>query len=218
MSIFLVGAEPGSATVVSDPSNDFLPTFAGPHNGDLDVVAANVTLDGSNLDFTATLNDVLGLTPGALYVFGINRGQGTAKFGNIAAGNVLFDSTFVINQNAVGVVNDLINHTSTTISGAGAVKLLGSTISGVVPVSDLPSEGFSPSEYEYNIWPELGAANPGNMQISDFAPNNSDALVSVAAPEPATMLLAGVTLIACGFVRRRKRTNSITAGGSSNFQ
>jgi len=63
----------------------------------------------------------------------------------------------------------------------------------VVPVSDLPSEGFSPGEYEYNIWPELGAPNPGNMEISDFAPNNSDALVSVAAPEPATMSLVGAT-------------------------
>jgi hypothetical protein len=110
--MFVVVAVPGSATAVSDPSNDFLPTFAGPHNGDLDVVAANVTLDGSNFDFTATMNDVLALTPGAVYVFGINRGQGTAKFGNIGAGGVLFDSTFVINQNAVGVVNDLINHTA----------------------------------------------------------------------------------------------------------
>lgn len=219
MSIFLVGAEPGSATVVSDPSNDFLPTFAGPHNGDLDVVAANVTFDGSNLDFTATMNDALALSPGAVYVFGINRGQGTAKFGNIGAGGVLFDSTFVINQSGIGVVNDLINHTSTTISGAGAVNLVGSTITGVVPVSDLPSEGFSPSQYQYNIWPELGAANPGNTEISDFAPNNSDALVSVAAPEPATMSLVGATaLIALGLLRRRKRTGSAITGGSPNLQ
>lgn len=216
ISIFLVSAEPGSATAVTDPSNDFLPTFAGPHNGDLDVVAANVTLDGSNLDFTATMNDVVGLTPGAVYVFGINRGQGTAKFGNIGAGNVLFDSTLVINQSAVGVVNDLINKTSTSI---GDVSLTGSTISGVVPVSDLPSEGFSPSEYQYNIWPELGAANPGNTQISDFAPNNSDAPVSVAAPEPATMSLVGATtLIAFGLLRRRKRTDSVITGGAPNLQ
>jgi hypothetical protein len=140
--------------------------FCRPHNGDLDVVAANVTLDGSNFEFTATMNAVLGLTPDAVYVFGINRGRGKAKFGNIAAGDVLFDSTFVINQNAVGVVNDLINHTSTTISGVGAVKLVGFTISGVIPVSDLPSEGFSPSEYQYNIWPELGAPNPRRSRTS----------------------------------------------------
>jgi hypothetical protein len=73
ISMFLVSAVSGSATGVSDPSNDFLPTFAGPHNGDLDVVAANITLDGSNFDFTATMNDVLALTPGAVYVFGMRR-------------------------------------------------------------------------------------------------------------------------------------------------
>jgi hypothetical protein len=217
--MFLVSAVPSSATAISDPSNDFLPSFAGPHDGDLDVVAANVTLDGSNFDFTATMNAAVGLTSGAVYVFGLNRGQGTAKFGNIGAGDVLFDSTFVIKQNGVGVINDLINHTSTTISGLGTVNLAGSTISGVVPVSDLPSEGFSPSEYEYNIWPELGAANPGNTEISDFAPNNSDARVSVATPEPATMsLVCGTSLIAFGFLRRRKRTDCVRTGGSPNFQ
>ena len=87
--------------------------------------------------------------------------------------------------------------------------MVGPTITGVIPVSDLPSEGFSPSEYEYNIWPELGAANPGNTEISDFAPNNSDALVSVAAPEPATISLVGATaLIGFGLLGRRKRTDS----------
>lgn len=218
-SMFFVSAERGSAAAVSDPSNDFLPTFAGPHNGDLDVVAANVTLDGSNLDFTATMNNAIGLTPGTVYVFGINRGQGTAKFGNIGAGDVLFDSTLVINQSAVGVVNNLINHTSTTLTGTGAVKLLGSTISGVVPVSDLPSEGFSPGQYQYNIWPEFGAANPGNTHISDFAPNNSDAVVSVAAPEPSTIsLLSAAALIAFGLLRRRERRDSVITGGSPNLQ
>ena len=219
ISVFLASAEPSAASAVSDPSDDFLPTFAGVHNGDLDVVAVNVTLDGSNLDFAATMNDVVGLTPGSVYVFGINRGQGTAKFGNIGAGGVFFDSTFVINQSSVGIVNDLINHTSTAISSVGAVKLLGSTISGVVPVSDLPSEGFSPSEYQYNIWPELGAANPGNTEISDFAPNNSDSAVSVAAPEPTTMsLVGGIALIAFGLFRRRKRTDRIVTGGFPNLQ
>jgi hypothetical protein len=89
----------------------------------------------------------------------------------------------------------------------------------VVPVSDLPSEGFSASQYEYNIWPELGAPNPGNTEISDFAPNNSDALVSVAAPEPGTMSLLGATsLIAFGLLRPRKRAHSVITGGSPDLQ
>jgi hypothetical protein len=43
LPLILVSAMPSSATAVSDPPNDFLSTFRGPHNGDLDVVAANVT-------------------------------------------------------------------------------------------------------------------------------------------------------------------------------
>jgi hypothetical protein len=201
LSLTLVSAVPGSATAVSDPPNDFLSTFSGPHNGDLDVVAANVTLNGSNLDFSATLNGAVGQTPGAVYVFGINRGEGTPKFGNIGEGDVIFDSTFVIKGEGVATVNDLINKTSTPITDA---TLSGLTISGVVPVSDLPSEGLSPNDYEFNLWPEAGAANAGNTEISDFAPNNAVASVS-DAPEPTTMSLFGLTAIGAALLRRRKR-------------
>jgi hypothetical protein len=201
LSLTLVSAMPGSATAVSDPPNDFLSTFSGPHNGDLDVVAANVTLNGSNLDFSATLNGAVGQTPGAVYVFGINRGEGTPKFGNIGEGGVIFDSTFVIKGAGGATVNDLINKTSTAITD---VTLSGLTISGVVPVSDLPSEGFSPNDYEFNLWPEAGAANAGNTEISDFAPNNAVAPVSTA-PEPTTMSLFGMTAAsAFALLRRRK--------------
>jgi hypothetical protein len=201
-SLALVSAVPGSATAVSDPPNDFLSTFSGPHNGDLDVVAANVTLNGSNLDFSATLNGAVGQTPGAVYVFGINRGEGTPKFGNIGEGGVIFDSTFVIKAAGGGTVNDLINKTSTAITD---VTLSGLTISSVVPVSDLPSEGFNPNDYEFNLWPEAAAANAGNTEISDFAPNNSDAAVSTA-PEPTTISLFGMATVgASGLLRRRKR-------------
>jgi hypothetical protein len=201
LSLTLVSALPGSATAVNDPSNDFLPSFNGPHNADLDVVAANVTLDGSNLDFTATLNGTVGQTPGAVYVFGVNRGEGTPKFGNIGEGDVIFDSTFVIKGAGGATVNDLINKTSTPISD---VMLSGVTISGVVPLSDLPSEGLNSNQYEFNLWPEDGAANAGNTEISDFAPNNAVASVS-DAPEPTTMSLFGITAIGAALLRRRKR-------------
>lgn len=106
MFLAFVSPKPCSAAAVTDPPNDFLPSYTGPHNGDLDVVAANVTLAESNLDFTATFNNVIPITPGVACVFGINRGKGTAKFGNIGEGGVLFDSTFVISQDDVGVVHD----------------------------------------------------------------------------------------------------------------
>lgn len=203
LSLALIGCVGSSASVVSDPPNDFLPTFNGPHNGDLDVLSTNVTLNGSNFDFTATLNGPVGETSGAVYIFGLDRGKGTAKFANLGHAGVVFDSTFVINNTGGGVVNDLISQTKTSISD---VTFSGATISAVVPVSDLHSEGFSPDQYTFNLWPESGAPNAANTEISDFAPDNSMAPASVAtAPEPGTMALFGVAGIgAIALLRRRK--------------
>jgi hypothetical protein len=184
----IASAIPGAATVVTNPPNEFLPSFTGPLNGDLEVLSANVTLDGSNFDFTATLNGTVGETPGAVYVFGINRGDGASKFANIGEAGVVFDATFVISAAGTGTVNDLLSKTATPVAG---VTPSASAISAVVPVSDLPSEGFSPGNYQFNLWPEAGPPNPGNTEISNFTPNNSDAQVSVV-PEPGTVSLCGM--------------------------
>jgi len=205
LCLTILGALPGAAAGVTDPSNDFIPTFVGPHNGDLDVLSANVTVNGSNLDFTATLNGTVGNTPGEQYVFGLNRGQGTAKFDNINEPNVLFDSTVVVKTSGPSVVNDLIAGTTTTL---GDVTLSGSMISAVVPLSELPSEGFDPAGYQFNLWPETTPDNPANTNISDFAPNNAVSAVSVA-PEPGTLSLLSIGALA-GFaaIRRRNKLRS----------
>jgi hypothetical protein len=206
LCLALIGSAAASAATVTDPANDFLPTFSGPHNGDLDVLSANVTLNGSDFDFTATLNGPIGETPGAVYVFGLDRGKGTPKFANIGNPDVIFDSTFVIKNTGGGVVNDLISKTKTSITD---ITFSGATLNAVVPLSDLPSEGFSPNQYTFNLWPEAGAANSGNTEISDFAPNNSMARVSVStAPEPGTMALFSLAgAAAIGLLRRRKKTS-----------
>jgi hypothetical protein len=194
---------PASADLVTGLPDQFLSSFTGPHNGDLDILSANVTLNGSDFDFTATLDGTVGTTTGAVYVFGLDRGDGSAKFSNIGESGVIFDSVFVIANTGGGTVKDLINKTSTPISD---VTISGATISGVVPVSDFPTEGFSPNNYTFNLWPEAGPPNPGNTEISDFAPNNSMSPVSVT-PEPASMSLFmfGVTVVAAvALIRRRK--------------
>jgi hypothetical protein len=196
----IASAVPGAATVVTNPPNEFLPSFTGPLNGDLEVLSANVTLDGSNFDFTATLNGTVGETPGAVYVFGLNRGDGASKFANIGEAGVIFDATVVISADGTGVVNDLRGKSATPVAD---VTLSGSTISAVVPVSDLPSEGFSLGNYQFNLWPEAGLPNPGNTEIPNFTPNNSSAQVSVA-PEPGTVSLCGMAAAgALGLFRRR---------------
>ena len=190
---------------VVDPAGDFLPTFTGPRNGDLDVLTAAVTLDGSEFDFTATLNGDVDTTPGVVYVFGVNRGMGTLKFANIGNPGVIFDSTFVINPAGASTVKDLISQTTTTVTD---ISLSGASISGVVPLSDLPSEGFSSSAYQYNLWPTFVPGNIANSGIADFAPDNSTAAVS-STPEPGTPSLISVAavLIALATFRRRKEVN-----------
>jgi hypothetical protein len=202
LSLTLIGSAPGSASTVTDPANDFLPTFAGPHNGDLDVLSTNVTLNGSNFDLTATLNGPIGQTPGAVYVFGLDRGKGTPKFGNIGEAGVVFDSTIVVKNTGGAVVSDLISKAKTSISD---VTLSGSTLSAVIPLSDLPSEGFNPNNYTFNLWPEAGAPNAGNTEISEFAPNNAMAAVT-ATPEPGTVSLFGMALVGALAVFRRQKT------------
>ena len=86
LSLSLLSAVPSTAALISDPAGDFLPSYTGPQNGDLDVLSAQVFFNGSDFRFTSTLNGAIGATPNAIYVWGIDRGAGTPGFPTIAPG------------------------------------------------------------------------------------------------------------------------------------
>ncbi len=190
------------AAPINDPIGDFLPTYTGPKGGDLDVVKAEVTLVGNNsFNFFAQLNGNIGTTPGAIYVFGLDRGAGTEGFvggtPSVGAG-VFFDSVVVINPNGTGTVNLLgLGGGATNFTVAA---LSGNTFSFNLLASMFPSQGRALADYGWNLWPRDGAGN--NAQISDFAPDASTPRVS-AVPVPPTALLLGLGLIALGVTRRR---------------
>lgn len=198
-SILLLTAASARAAEFTDPAGDFIASYTGPQTSDLDVINANVIFTGQSFTFTSTQAGAIGQTPTGIYVWGIDRGAGTAGFPGIAPG-VLFDSVFLINPAGGSMVRDNISGVSTPITD---ITVSGSVVSGNVPLSALVSRGFAPEAYQVNLWPRSGAG--GNAAISDFAPDNSVAAVTNATPEPGTLSLLTAVSAACMLYLRRRR-------------
>lgn len=199
LSAFVAITVTSFAFALDDPANDFISTYTGPQAGDVDVLSASVGFDGSDYIFNATMNGTVGTTTGALYVWGFNRGQGTARFSPGIPGteDILFDSVVLMRPDTTMTVNRIVGGGSTNF-GLGSVVINGASISARVAATELPSLGFSLDKYTWNLWPRVGTGN--NNQISDFAPDHTNAAVDVV-PEPGSLLVLSLGLLA---VRRRK--------------
>ncbi|WP_169800978.1 autotransporter outer membrane beta-barrel domain-containing protein [Novosphingobium naphthalenivorans] len=175
---------PAHAQSTSDPAGDFLSTYTGPLNGDLDVTSIQATFDGATFRLDATTAAPIGTTATGLYVWGFDRGKGTAAFAQIGATNVLFDSVIIVNPGAgTVVVRDIVNNI-TTVLPASAIKVSGNEISVEIPANLLSPEGFAQAEFLVNLWPRNVAG--GDETISDFAPDNSDVPLILAFPTPVS--------------------------------
>ncbi|KQW51361.1 MULTISPECIES: PEP-CTERM sorting domain-containing protein [unclassified Roseateles] len=191
-------------TSIDDAQGDFLATFGGSSaSTDLDVLSASVTYaPGTDLfTLTATMDGVIGSTATGLYVWGVNRGAGTAGFAGIGINGVRFDRVIILRPDGTGTIGGV------GALPAGSVTLSGKTITATVSGSLLPSTGFANKfDYTWNLWPR-DSAFAGTAAISDFAPNNANFTTS-PVPEPATFatLLGGLGLVA--FLGRRRQSNS----------
>jgi PEP-CTERM motif len=166
----------------------------------------DATYNGTSFTVSSVEAGAIGTTPGALFVWGFDRGQGTARFLDIGITGVVFDSVVVISPTAGTVgVNDLIAGTATTLTGA--LQAGGSGLSATVPASLLPSRGLAPEDYTVNLWPRTAIGPGTDILVADFAPDNSNFRVTstaAAVPEPASaaLLLAGLAGL-LGLGRRR---------------
>jgi hypothetical protein len=192
---------PAQAVTVTDAVGDFLPSYTGPHLADLDVKSFSVAYNSATSLFTlsATMAGMIDPSTAGFYVIGANTGTGTlAPFGPLGQGNVIFNQAITVRKDGTGGIG-------ATVLDPSTIFILGDTFSVNVPLSLLPSTGFTPQQYGFNLWPRTGN---GNALISDFAPENATLAVA-PVPEAASwaMMLAGFA--AMGATMRNSRRTKV---------
>jgi hypothetical protein len=178
---FLVGglSDFTQAAEISDDVGDILPAYDGAALPGMDVVAHQVTLVGDRVVFYGRMAGPIAPTQaiGGLYLFGLDRGQGTPRFLGPAAPpvigpNVLWDSIVRINPNGTGLFNNSITGVVTPLDPADIV-IDGDELTASVPVSLLSTSATrAPCEWTYNLWPRNGIGR--NVQVSDLAPDDGN--------------------------------------------
>lgn len=211
-AIALAASGLAQATAV-DAAGDFLATYSGPKNGDMDVLSTSaVYFPSAHMwQLQATLAGPIGTTPGAFYVFGVNRGNGTAAFNNVNGPNnglgldgVLFDTVAAIRPGGNSTV------AGNAIPGSG-ITIVGNQLTVQFADTLLPSLNlFTPDQYTWNLWPRTPIGTPSApspvgtaAQISDFAPDNSN--FATLIPEPAGGALLALGLAGLAVTSRRRR-------------
>jgi hypothetical protein len=193
---------------ITDPQGDFLVTYVGPQNGDLDALALSVTFTSTGVSLTSTVNGTIGVTPGSAFIWGVNRGSGTDRLitsGPPAVGpaDLLLDAVVRLQSDGAGRVMTFpaAGVPITTLLDPSMILISGSTISTTIPFDVLFSTGFAPQDYTYAFWTrsELGS----QAFIADLAPDGGS-IRATAVPESGTwgMMICGFALVG-GFIRIR---------------
>lgn len=206
--VLAVAASTAQAAIV-DPAGDFLSIYAGPQNGDLDVTQVDARITGpGEVRLTGTHAGAIGTTPGAVYVWGIDRGSGDdilADLDPAAGAGVAFDAVAVLDPAGPSFVLSPLTGMPVFLDPS-AVAIAGDTISVTLTEALLASTGFEFADYRYNLWPRFapGGVNPmDNTQISDFAPDNRTFTAVIPLPGASALQLAGLAIFGALAWRRR---------------
>ena len=176
-----------------DSSNDFLTSYAGARDADLDVVQVDVVIDpqAQTITFSGTMRGNIDPRSPKLYVFGVDRGRGSvgrdlvfhgALGGEPKIGSgVRWDAAAVLTAGGQALFFDALNPGFVPLP-AVPVTITGNQISATLPLSLFPSLGSKFKEYTYNLWPRSEGALV-NTVVPDFAPDNGNAPVSIAGKQ-----------------------------------
>jgi hypothetical protein len=198
-----------AAQVITDPVGDFRAPYVAagsPAAPSLDLIGGGVGFTGDAFIFTGVVNGriVPEVDPDLAYVFGVNRGAGTARLtaqGVTGANNVLFDATVTVRPNGSASIN--LFGLFPPIALPGVVTVSDNVFFALVPVALLPSRGFAPPAYTFSLWSRIRTTGSANAEIADFAPENATFGSIAVVPEPATALLVAPALLGLAAVRRR---------------
>jgi hypothetical protein len=178
------------ALPVVDASNDLLPTYTGAKDADLDVLQADVVIDpqAQTITFSATMKGDIDTRSPKLYAFGVDRGRGAVGRDLVFQGplggepkigsGVLFDAVAVLAANGNVLFFDALNPGFVPVPNA-PVTVSGNQITATLPLALFTSQGFKLKEYTFNMWPR-SEVSLANTVVPDFAPDNSNAPVSIA--------------------------------------
>jgi hypothetical protein len=197
-----VVAQATSFDGITDNRGDFLSTYGGTAaDTDLDVVSASVlyNVDTDIFTLTATMDGAIGTTASGAYIWGVNRGAGTAAFAAAGFTGVRFDRVIGLLPMGEGFIP---GPGGNALLPLGSITISGNTITAVISGSRLPSTGFANKlDYTWNLWPR-DLRYTGLAQISDFAPDNAN-FTATPVPEPTSLALMLGGLAAFAVVKRR---------------
>lgn len=194
----------GASAWIADPVGDFLPGYTGPQDPGLDVVAHRAMVTTQRVIFSGKMAGPIAPTQeiGGLYIIGVDRGQGTARFAGrtpVIGPNVLWDSVVRVNPDGTGLFNNIIGGVITPLA-AEDITIDGNEFSVSVPLSAmLPSATRPPEEWTYNLWPRNSAVIGNNAAVPDLAPDDGNSPMRVVpgaatTPPAETSSLASMIL------------------------
>ena len=101
--IFLI-THAAAAGSITDPTNDFIPSFTGTPAPSLDVLSFSTTFNGSTFHIAATENGDIASFPTGRFVIGFNRGAANNNFASIGLPNIVFDAVITLTSTGVAGV------------------------------------------------------------------------------------------------------------------